>query len=74
LVEATQYALFRDSECDYGTRARPFIREPDLARQLAAGRRGRLDSTPCNLCLTHKGHHSLRCWRVPRRWLLQHAV
>ena len=22
----------------------------------------------------HEGHHSLRCWRVPRRRLLEHAV
>ena len=54
--------------------ARPYIREPDLAAQLARGRTGRVDCTSCNLCLRHEGHHSLRCWRTPRRRLLEHAI
>ncbi len=70
----TMEALLRDRECDFVALARPFIREPDLARQLASGRTGRVDCTSCNLCLMHEGHHSLRCWRVPRRQLLQHAL
>jgi 2,4-dienoyl-CoA reductase-like NADH-dependent reductase (Old Yellow Enzyme family) len=70
----TMEALLRNRECDFVALARPFIREPDLARQLARGRVGRVDCTSCNLCLTHEGHHPLRCWRVPRRRLLQHAA
>jgi 2,4-dienoyl-CoA reductase-like NADH-dependent reductase (Old Yellow Enzyme family) len=67
-------ALLRGGECDFVALARPFIREPDLARQLGAGRTGRVDCTSCNLCLAHEGHHSLRCWRRPRRRLAQHAL
>ncbi len=61
-------------DADFVALARPFIREPDLARQLANGRTGRVDCTSCNLCLMHESHHSLRCWRTPRRRLLQHAL
>ena len=39
----------------------------------ARGREG-IACTSCNLCLAHEGHHALRCWRVPRRRLLQHAL
>ena len=70
----TMEALLGERECDFVALARPFIREPDLPRRLAAGRTGRADCTSCNLCLMHEGHHSLRCWRVPRRRLMQHAV
>jgi 2,4-dienoyl-CoA reductase-like NADH-dependent reductase (Old Yellow Enzyme family) len=70
----TMESLVLDGDCDFVALARPFIREPDLARQLAGGRVGRVDCTSCNLCLMHEGHHSLRCWRVPRRRLLQHAA
>lgn len=61
-------------DADFIAMARPFIREPDLVRQIAAGRAGRVDCTSCNLCLRHEGHHSLRCWRTPRRRLFEHAV
>jgi 2,4-dienoyl-CoA reductase-like NADH-dependent reductase (Old Yellow Enzyme family) len=61
-------------DADFIAMARPLIREPDLIRQIKEGRRGRVDCTSCNLCLMHEGHHSLRCWRTPRRRLLQHAV
>lgn len=70
----TMEALLRDGECDFVALARPFIREPDLVRSLARGRTGQVACTSCNLCLTHEGHHALRCWRVPRRRLVQHAV
>jgi len=69
----TMEALLRNGDAEFIAMARPFIREPDLARQLAAGRRGHVDCTSCNLCLMHEGHHALRCWRVPRHRLLQHA-
>lgn len=64
----------RSGDADFVAMARPLIREPDVVAQIAAGRRGRVDCTSCNLCLRHEGHHSLRCWRIPRRRLLQHAV
>lgn len=60
-------------DADFIAMARPLIREPDIVAQIAAGRTGRVDCTSCNLCLRHEGHHSLRCWRVPRRRLFQHA-
>jgi 2,4-dienoyl-CoA reductase-like NADH-dependent reductase (Old Yellow Enzyme family) len=69
----TMESLLRDRECDFVALARPFIREPDLVQRFALGGDG-VACTSCNLCLTHEGHHSLRCWRIPRRRLLQHAV
>lgn len=60
--------------CEYVALSRPFIREPDLVRKLASGAQEVADCTSCNLCLTHEGFHSLRCWRTPRRRLLQHAI
>jgi 2,4-dienoyl-CoA reductase-like NADH-dependent reductase (Old Yellow Enzyme family) len=70
----TMEGLLSAGDCDFVALARPLIREPDLPSQLAQGRTGQVDCTSCNLCLMHEGHHSLRCWRVPRRRLLQHAV
>ena len=66
-------SLLAAGVCDYVALSRPFIREPDLVRKLEAGAED-VDCTSCNLCLTHEGHHSLRCWRTPRRRLLEHAV
>jgi 2,4-dienoyl-CoA reductase-like NADH-dependent reductase (Old Yellow Enzyme family) len=65
--------VLTSGSADFVAMARPLIREPDLVRQIAEGREGRVDCTSCNLCLVHEGHHSLRCWRTPRRRLLQHA-
>jgi 2,4-dienoyl-CoA reductase-like NADH-dependent reductase (Old Yellow Enzyme family) len=73
-TRATMEELLGNGKCDFVALARPFIREPDLVRTLAAGHAGQVACTSCNLCLTHEGHHALRCWRVPRRRLLQHAV
>jgi 2,4-dienoyl-CoA reductase-like NADH-dependent reductase (Old Yellow Enzyme family) len=70
----TMCRLLESGDADFIAMARPYIREPDLAAQLAAGRTGSVDCTSCNLCLRHEGHHSLRCWRTPRRRLLQHAA
>lgn len=70
----TMEAVVASGDADFVALARPLIREPDLAAQIAAGRSGRVDCTSCNLCLMHEGHHSLRCWRTPRRRLLQHAL
>ena len=71
--EAMEEILER-GEADFIAMARPFIREPDLVVKLAEGRRGPVACTSCNLCLMHESHHSLRCWRVPRRRLLEHAL
>jgi 2,4-dienoyl-CoA reductase-like NADH-dependent reductase (Old Yellow Enzyme family) len=70
----TMSEIVSSGDADFVAMARPFIREPDIVAQIAAGRSGRVDCTSCNLCLRHEGHHSLRCWRTPRRRLLQHAV
>jgi 2,4-dienoyl-CoA reductase-like NADH-dependent reductase (Old Yellow Enzyme family) len=70
----TMSAVLASGAADFIAMARPFIREPDIARQIAEGRTGRVDCTSCNICLMHEGHHSLRCWRQPRRRLLQHAA
>lgn len=72
-VETMSTVLDR-GDADFVAMARPYIREPDLAAQIEAGRTGLVDCTSCNLCLRHEGHHSLRCWRTPRRRLLQHAA
>jgi 2,4-dienoyl-CoA reductase-like NADH-dependent reductase (Old Yellow Enzyme family) len=70
----TMEQILTDGDADFIAMARPFIREPDIARQIARGRTGRVDCTSCNICLMHEGHHSLRCWRTPRRRLAQHAA
>ncbi len=70
----TMEEILRSGDADFLALARPLVREPDLVRQLADGRRGRVDCTSCNLCLMHDGYHSLRCWRTPRYRLLHHAA
>jgi len=70
----TMEAVLAAGDADFVALARPLIREPDLVSQLAGGRTGRVDCTSCNLCLMHEGHHSLRCWRVPRQRLIAHAA
>jgi 2,4-dienoyl-CoA reductase-like NADH-dependent reductase (Old Yellow Enzyme family) len=70
----TMNALVAAGDADFIAMARPFIREPALARGIAEGRTRRVDCTSCNICLMHEGHHSLRCWRYPRRRLIQHAA
>ncbi len=70
----TMEEILASQDADFLALARPLIREPDLVRQLANGRRGRVDCTSCNLCLMHDGYHSLRCWRTPRHRLLHHAI
>ncbi len=70
----TMNALLESGDADFIALARPFIREPDLALTIATGHGGQVDCTSCNICLMHEGHHSLRCWRTPRRRLAQHAA
>jgi 2,4-dienoyl-CoA reductase-like NADH-dependent reductase (Old Yellow Enzyme family) len=67
-------SVVRRGEADFVALARPLIREPDLVAQLRAGRTRQFGCTSCNLCLEHEGHHGLRCWRTPRRRLLEHAL
>ena len=71
---ATMEGIVKSGDADFVALARPFIREPDLVIKIAEGRRGPVACTSCNLCLMHESHHSLRCWRIPRRRLLEHAV
>jgi 2,4-dienoyl-CoA reductase-like NADH-dependent reductase (Old Yellow Enzyme family) len=73
-TRTTMEGIVRSGDADFIAMARPFIREPDLVVKLADGRRESVECTSCNLCLMHESHHSLRCWRVPRRRLLEHAV
>ena len=73
-LPATMESILGRGDADFIAMARPFIREPDLVVRLAAGRRGPVACTSCNLCLMHESHHSLRCWRTPRRRLIEHAI
>jgi len=73
-LPATMEGIVERGEADFIALARPFIREPDLVARLQAGRRTPVACTSCNLCLMHESHHSLRCWRTPRRRLWEHAV
>ena len=70
----TMEEVLRSGDADFVSLARPFIREPDLVAKIASGRRGPVACTSCNLCVMHEAHHSLRCWRTPRRRLLEHLV
>jgi 2,4-dienoyl-CoA reductase-like NADH-dependent reductase (Old Yellow Enzyme family) len=71
---STMQALVAGGDADFLSLARPLIREPDLVRKLAAGEKSKPDCVSCNICLMHDEHHTLRCWRTPRRRLLQHAL
>jgi 2,4-dienoyl-CoA reductase-like NADH-dependent reductase (Old Yellow Enzyme family) len=73
-TRATMERIVGSGDADFIAMARPFIREPDLVLKLAQGTLESVACTSCNLCLMHESHHALRCWRVPRRRLLEHAV
>jgi 2,4-dienoyl-CoA reductase-like NADH-dependent reductase (Old Yellow Enzyme family) len=70
----TMCSVLQSGDADFIAMARPYVREPDLAAEITAGRTGLVACTSCNLCLRHEGHHSLRCWRTPRGRLLHHAA
>jgi 2,4-dienoyl-CoA reductase-like NADH-dependent reductase (Old Yellow Enzyme family) len=70
----TMEAVLGRGDADFIAMARPLIREPELVRKLESGWRGQVDCVSCNICLMHEDHHSLRCWRVPRSRLLEHAI
>ena len=60
----TMADLIRCGDADLLAMSRPFIREPDLADKLAAGRTGTVECVSCNMCLVHDGFEPLRCWRT----------
>jgi 2,4-dienoyl-CoA reductase-like NADH-dependent reductase (Old Yellow Enzyme family) len=70
---STMEEILGRGDADFVAMARPLIREPGLVKRIESGWRGRVECVSCNICLMHEDHHSLRCWRVPRRRLLQHA-
>ena len=60
----TMADIIRSGDADLLAMSRPFIREPDLADKLAAGRTGTVECVSCNMCLAHDGFEPLRCWRT----------
>lgn len=68
----TMEAILKRGDADFLALSRPLIREPDLVAQIEAGRTGMVDCVSCNICVMHEQRHGLRCWRTPRRRLLQH--
>jgi 2,4-dienoyl-CoA reductase-like NADH-dependent reductase (Old Yellow Enzyme family) len=70
----TMAGIIESGVADFISMARPFIRQPDLARCLLSGQQEIADCVSCNICLKYDGKDGLRCWRTPRSRLLQHAV
>lgn len=69
----TMERLIEGEDTDFVSLARPLIREPDLVRQIEAGRTGLVDCVSCNICVMHEQRHGLRCWRTPKHRLFRHA-
>jgi 2,4-dienoyl-CoA reductase-like NADH-dependent reductase (Old Yellow Enzyme family) len=69
----TMAEVISSGDADFIAMARPFIREPDIAKQIVAGRRGMVDCVSCNICLNHDGKDPLQCWRKKWRSLAHHA-
>ncbi|MSQ21616.1 MAG: NADH:flavin oxidoreductase [Betaproteobacteria bacterium] len=69
----TMADVMHAGDADFIAMARPFVREPDLPNQIAAGRRGLVDCVSCNICLVHEGSDALKCWRTRWRDLVRHA-
>jgi 2,4-dienoyl-CoA reductase-like NADH-dependent reductase (Old Yellow Enzyme family) len=65
--------IIRSGDADFLALARPFVREPDLVKQIIAGRRGPVSCVSCNLCFKHEGLDALRCWRTPAG-ILEHVI
>jgi len=57
--------VVRSGDADFLAMARPFVREPDLVKKIAQGRRGPVNCVSCNICFLHEGIDPLRCWRTP---------
>jgi len=60
----TMTDILDSGDADFLAMSRPFIREPDLANKLIAGKKGMVACVSCNMCLAHDGYDALRCWRV----------
>ena len=69
----TMQDLIESGDTDFIAMARPFIREPDLPKQLSKGRTGLVDCVSCNMCLMHEGKDGLRCWRKSWSRMFYHA-
>jgi 2,4-dienoyl-CoA reductase-like NADH-dependent reductase (Old Yellow Enzyme family) len=69
----TMDRILEAGDADFISLARPLIREPDLVRKLEAGGPDQVACVSCNMCLMHEDVHGLRCWRTPRRRILEHA-
>ncbi|KWX68218.1 hypothetical protein ASJ79_03410 [Mycobacterium sp. NAZ190054] len=65
--------IIASGRADFISMARPFIREPDLARRLVNREQVSAACVSCNICLMHDEHHALKCWRTPRSNLWEHA-
>ncbi len=70
----TMAQILDSGDADFISLSRPLLREPDLVRQLEAGRTGLVDCTSCNICVLHMEIDPLRCWRKPRWRLFDHAA
>ena len=71
---STVESLVGAGRADFVSMSRPFIREPDLVKRLESGSGASPACVSCNICLMHDEHHALRCWRTPRRNLVEHAL
>ena len=69
----TMERILAAGDADFLSLSRPFIREPDIAKQILAGRRGLVDCVSCNMCLDHEGFEGLRCWRETKSRMFHHA-
>ena len=69
----TMERILAAGDADFLSLSRPFIREPDIAKQILAGRRGLVDCVSCNMCLDHEGFEGLRCWRKTKGRMFHHA-
>ncbi len=58
----TMVDVVKSGDADFLSMARPFIREPDIVKQIQNGRHGLVDCTSCNLC-RDIDVFELRCWR-----------
>lgn len=65
--------IVRSGDADFLSLARPFVREPDLARKFVGGRRGFVACVSCNICFKHEGLDPLKCWRTPAG-IVEHVI
>jgi 2,4-dienoyl-CoA reductase-like NADH-dependent reductase (Old Yellow Enzyme family) len=66
-------SVLASGDADFLAMARPFIRQPDLANQLAMGRQG-VDCVSCNMCLSRDGYDPLKCWRKNPGDMFRHLL